>query len=215
MATLKSRDLRRDLGGRDAYTPTSLMIDYTENQVREEYRRMREQLRRNVRSIEKSEEFPDAQIVRAFKDQFPTASTLSGKEVALKLSQLETVMTASTSTLTGLRKSRNETIETFQDRGYTEINAHNFNDFTRFMEATRSLALGILRYSYSKQGLAVGQDRNKRLDMFQLAKQKGISINSLIKDFKFYSGHLDEIKQLPDRSKGRLLGIKSIRKMLI
>ena len=214
MATLKSRDLRRDLGGRDAYTPTSLMMNYSEDQVREEYRRIREMLRRNVRTIEKSGEFPDAQIVRAYQSQFPTASSLSGKQVALKLSQLETVMTASTSTLTGLRKSRNDTIETFQDRGYTEINASNFSDFTRFMEATRSLAISILRYSYTKAGLATGEDRNKRLEMFQVAKQKGISINSLIRDFRFYSGHLDELKQLPDRPKGRALGIKSIRKML-
>ena len=214
MPAYKARDLRRDLGGRDAYTPTSLMLDHTETEVRNEYKRMREMMRRNVRDIEASGEFPDAQVVRAYETQFPAQSQLSAKEVALKLSQLETVMSSANSTLSGLKRSRRDIIETFQDRGYSEINQENFGDFTKFMGATRSLALSILRYKYTKEGNAVGEDRNKRLEMFQTAQKKGISINSLIRDFRFYSSHLDEIKQLPDRQSGRKLGIKSIRKML-
>ena len=216
MATYPAREFQRKLGGRDAYAPTALMelAETNEGVVREEYRRLREQLRRNVRTIERSEEFPDAQIVKTYTDQFPPASELSGQWLAMKLSQLETVMSAPTSTLTGLRRTRRDIIETLQDRGYTEINKSNYMDFMRFMEATRSLALSILRYRYTKEGVAVGEDRNKRLEMFQIAQEKGISINSLIRDFRFYSGHLDELKLLPDRPAGRKLGIKSIRKRL-
>ena len=207
------REINRQLGDHDDYNPVSLFRNYSEEELTEEYNRMRRNLNRNINRIEKSGEFEDAQVISARED-FAPASRYSKQELAMKLSELENVLSANTSTLTGLREQRAKVIDTLKDRGYDSVNKANFRDFVKFMESTRTLALSLLRYRYTRAGVPTGEDRNVRLELFSAAQSKGISINSITKDFKFYLNHLDEIKKLPDRPKGRKLGIKSIKKML-
>ena len=201
-------------GTRSNYTPYILGRDYTEQQLRDEYRRMRRALQQRVRRVAASGEFPENSAARTLS-RFPAPSSIETKgQIALKLSDLESVLSRGATTLTGLREMREETLKTLRDRGYTNINRENIGDFTRFMESTRSLALSILRYSYDRYGRAQGADRNKRLELFNLAQSKGITTASLIRDFRYYTNHMDELQQLPDRPTGRRLGIKSIRKLL-
>lgn len=205
------RRLSRD-GGRSDYTPYVLERDFTEEQLREEYRRMRRNLQDRVRRIERSGEFPDSATSRALS-RFDAPGSLTKAQLAMQLSDIEQVLSRQTSSLSGLRRERTEMIETFHDRGYKNINKSNINDFTRFMESTRTLTLSILRYRYER-GRAAGEDRNKRLELFNTAMAKGISPNALIRDFRFFVQHVDELKQLPDRKSGRKLGTKSIRRIL-
>lgn len=209
------RDFRHALGDPETYTPTSLVEMYSPEAVQKEYARMRKNLMRNIDRIKASGEFPDVDIVRSIK-QFEPATAYKGDplKMAMKLSQLEKVMSANTSTLTGLKEQRSDVIETLQDRGYRNINKGNYGDFVRFMESTRSIALTILRYRYDKFGRPEGEDRNKRLELFNAAQQKGISMNAITKDFDYFVKHIDEIKKLPDRHTKRKLGTKAIRNLL-
>lgn len=210
-------NLRRDFGSRSAYSPINLVEEHTDEEIRAEYKRMRENLRRNVRRIVRSGEFDDVEIIKEL-DRFEPVSDLSDRstdDMAFKLAELESIMSSNRSTLTGLRRERREAIETLRDEGYTGINKSNYLDFYKFLESTRSLTTTILQYSYDKYGRAVGADRNKRKELFNTAVKKGISVNSLIRDFRFYVDHADELKELPDRDPGRRkLGSKSIRRML-
>lgn len=207
------RDIRRDLGDRNEYTPTRLAFDYPEDAVRKEYMRMRNDLRRNIARIEKSGQFPDAQVLRTMT-QFPPQSKLDREHVAFKLAQLETVLSRNESSLSGLLHQRREAVETLQDRGYSFITKANYNEFAQFMNSTEAIAFSILKYEITSTGQRVGEDRNKRLEMFNTAKQKGISISALTKDFRFFAEHLQEIKQLPDRKSGRLLGSRAVKNRL-
>ena len=207
------REIRRDLGNHDDYNPLNLSRNYDISQLRAEYSRMRDNLRRNVGRIEKSGEFPTVQVLKEYSN-FGPAGKYDQLQLAMKLSELESVLSANTSTLTGLKEQRKEVISTLQDRGFTNINKSNFTDYIKFMDSTRVLALSIMRYSYNRYGQAVGADRNKRLELFNLGQAKRITTNSLIKDFRFYMSHLDEIEKLPDRKKGRKLGIKAIKNRL-
>lgn len=207
------RDIRRDLGDRNEYTPTRLAFDYPEDAVRKEYMRMRNDLRRNIARIEKSGQFPDAQVLRTMT-QFPPQSKLDREHVAFKLSQLETVLSRNESSLSGLLHQRREAVETLQDRGYSFITKANYNEFAQFMNSTDAIAFSILKYEITSTGQRVGEDRNKRLEMFNTAKQKGISISALTKDFRFFAEHLQEIKQLPDRKSGRPLGSRAVKNRL-
>ena len=206
--------ISRRLGGgsRSEYTPYNLMEHYSEDQLIEEYRRMRETLRGRIRRIEKSGEFPDSYAKRSL-DRFVPPGQLSKGQLAMHLSELESMLNRQTSTLTGLREERSSLVETFQDRGFTNITKENIREFTKFMNATQSVALSVLRYQYVR-GRAVGADRNKRLQLFNTAQKKGISVNALIRDFRFYVKNIDEISKLPDRATGRKLGTATIRKML-
>lgn len=207
------RDIKRNLGEHSDYMPTRLANDFSEEDVRKEYMRMRDILRKNIKRIEESGEFPDAEILRSFS-QFPAQSKLDRLHVAMKLSQLDTVLSRSESSLTGLKNQRQAAVETLQDRGYKFINTANYGEFVQFMNSTSALAFSILRYEITPTGQRVGADRNKRLEMFNTAKEKNISIKALTRDFRFFANHLQEIKELPNNPTGRPLGSKSIKKRL-
>lgn len=209
-------NLRRDFGDRSDYAPVNLVEEHSDAEIRAEYARMRENLRRNIRRIERSGEFEGTEISRTLSRFDPASklADLSKEQMAMKLAELESVMSANTSTLTGLRRQRSEAIETLRDRGYTNISKSNYLEFYHFLESTRSIALSIMAYKYDRYGRATGADRNKRLELFDTAIQKGISIKNVEANFRFYMKHLDELKTLPDRDSGRKLGTKSIRKML-
>lgn len=207
------REIKRRLGSHEDYNPVTLAKRFSEDAVRREYTRMREALRKNVSRIRKSGEFADAQIIKTYEDSLP-ASQMSHYEVVNALSHLEQAMSANVASLAGLREQRRMTIETLRDRGYEGINASNYKEFIRYMEATRSIALSVMRYKYNRRGIAVGDDRNRRLELFDMAQRKGISTNALINDFRFYNKHADEIDQLPDRSSGRKLGTKKVRRLI-
>lgn len=207
------RRIKRNLGEHEDYNALYLAKHFDRATLAAEYTRMREALRKNVARIKASGEFPDAQIIKTYQELEP-ARALSDFDLVRSLSYLEAAMSANTASLAGLREQQRETIETLQDRGYSEITKANYKDFIRFMESTRSIALSIMRYRYNDRGLAEGEDRNKRLEMFNLAQRKNISTNALIRDFRFYQKHMDEIDQLPDVSRGRKLGTKKIRQLL-
>lgn len=207
------RNIKRSLGSHEEYNPVSLARYHTQEELEKEYTRMRENLRKNVDRIKKSE-FGDAAIVKAYQEFDPARSYGSKQELAMKLSRLEALSSMNASTLTGLRVERANILETLQDRGYTAITKKNFSSFTKFMDSTRSLALSILRYRYTRRGIAVGADRNKRLELFNIAQRKGISDAAITKDFRFFVNHIDELSKLPDRAKGRAMGARTVRKLL-
>lgn len=207
------RNIKRNFGEHEDYSPIALARYHTEEELQAEYKRMRENLRKNIGRIRKSGEFEDAQILKTYSE-FETPRNYTKEQLARKLSRLEGLLSANTATLTGLREQRREVIETLQDRGYKAINKENFADFTRFMDSTRALALSVLRYKYSSFGTAQGEDRNKRLELFNAAQRKGITTNALISDFTFFVKHVDEIKQLPDRPHGRKMGARTVRKLI-
>lgn len=207
------RKIKRNLGEHEDYSPLKLAREHDRDELIKEYNRMREALRKNVQRIRQSGEFPDASIIKTYQDSLP-ASALNDNQLALSLSRIEMAMSADLASLAGLRRQQEQTIETLQERGYAGITKANFKDFTRFMESTRTIALATMRYKYTRRGVATGEDRNRRLELFNMAQQKNISTNALIRDFRFYVKHQDEIDKLPDREGGRKLGTKKIRELL-
>lgn len=200
-------------GSRSEYTPYNLSRNYTEDQLRSEYRRLRRSLQSRVRYIEKSGEFPDSSAAKTLS-RFSAPSTYDKTQLSLKLSELENILNKDTTTLTGLRAAEREVIETLQDRGFSNIDRSNIRNFTRFMESTRSLAYSIMQYKVSKAGIASGPDKKTRLEIFNTAQRKGITTNALIRDFRYFYTHKDELSQLPDRPTGRRIGIKTVKRLL-
>ena len=208
------RDFKRNLGNHDHYNPYSLAKTHTEDELRQEYTRLRDNLRRNVSRTKADPDFQDAQIVKTYQRFAKPSELTDTRSLAMALSDLEGVMSSQLSTLSGLKAQRESVLDTLQTRGYTEITKKNFSQFTAFMESTKALAFSILRYKIDKKGRRVGEDRNKRLELFTLAQQKGLTNQAIISDFKFFVQHIDELKQLPDRPDGRKMGARTARKAL-
>lgn len=209
------REFKHNLGDPETYAPTALVSKYSPEAVQKEYTRMRKNLMRNIDRIKANGEFPDVDVVKSIKEFEPASAYKDDPlRMAMKLSQLEKVLSANTSTLSGLQRQRADVIDTLQGRGYHQINKSNFNDFVKFMDSTRTIALNILRYKYDKYGNPVGEDRTKRLELFNAAQRKSISMKAITEDFEYFINHLDEIKQLPDRKTKRKLGTVAIQNRL-
>ena len=209
MATLK-----RNLGEHEDYNPVSLMRFHTREEMLSEYNRMKDMFRKRAGAIKRSGEFEGAQIVRIY-DEFKGRAPEDDRQLAMKLGRLEGLLSQSTSTLTGMREQRDEAIETFQSRGLQSLNKENWRDFTNFMKSTEAIAFSVLRYRYNTSTQQYeGPDTGKRLEMFELAQQKGITTKALETDFTFFVRHMDEIERLPDRPAGRKMGARTLRRLI-
>lgn len=206
--------LRRNLGDHEDYNPVSLMRFHTREEMLSEYNRMKDLLRKRVGTIKRSGEFEGAQIVRTY-DEFKGRAPTDDRQLAMKLGRLEGLLSQSTSTLTGLREQRDEAIDTFQSRGLKSLTKENWRDFINFMKSTEAIAFSVLRYRYNTSTQQYeGPDTGKRLEMFELAQQKGITAKALETDFTFFVRHMDEIERLPDRPAGRKMGARTLRRLI-
>lgn len=206
--------LKRNLGEHEDYNPVSLMRFHTREEMLSEYNRMKDLFRKRVGTIKRSGEFEGAQIVRTY-DEFKGRTPKDDRQLAMKLGRLEGLLSQSTSTLTGMREQRDEAIETFQSRGLQSLNKENWRDFTNFMKSTEAIAFSVLRYRYNTSTQQYeGPDTGKRLEMFELAQQKGITTKALETDFTFFVRHMDEIERLPDRPAGRKMGARTLRRLI-
>jgi len=209
MATLK-----RNLGEHEDYNPISLMRFHSREEMLSEYNRMKDVFRKRVDTIKRSGEFDGAQIVSNY-DEFKGRAPADDRQLAMKLGRLEGLLTRNVSTLTGLRQQRDEAIDTFQSRGMEGLDKKNWRDFTNFMKSTEAIAFSVLRYRYNTSTQQYeGPDAGKRLEMFELAQQKGITTRTLETDFTFFVHHMDEIERLPDRPAGRRMGARTLRRMI-
>ena len=189
---------------------------YDLNQLQQEYDRMRNIAVRNIERIENSDDFSNSEQVRKkYLFEKSGAEYDNKTNLILKLSEVDDFLTSDKSTLTGLRNIRKKAVQTLQLRGYKGVTNKNYNDFIKYIQSTDSIATSILKYRYdSRTGTYSGQDKGKRLKLFDIAQKKNISINAITRDFSYFIKHIDEIDKLPNRTKGRVLGTKSIKRML-
>lgn len=207
-------NIKRNLGDHYDYNPLKLMHVDREDLIKE-YDRMRRMFQKRVNRLESSDDFNDSDIIQKKQRYERTGRMLTKQELAFILTELEHDLSDERSSLSSLRKIQNKSIETLHERGYKNITKKNYKQFLQYIKATESIALATLKYSYNpRTGRYTGADAGKRMQMFSLAQAKGISTSALVKDFRYFISHIDEIRQLPDRKTGKKLGSKSIRKML-
>lgn len=195
-------DLRLGSGSLDFYNPISLR-SVPEEDLRAEYRRLRKIVRDRFRRIEKSQDFGDSSIVQNFKSLLATpASKIKETDLRSGLSSLATVASSSLSTLSGLRRQRDITIQNFIESGYTGINKGNWGAFQKFMKATQAFRIAYLPYpKRSASAEAVEQARSVRPELFNLQYANNISLSSIQKNFEFFKTNLDRIKELASSGK--------------
>lgn len=224
------REIERRLTNDRSYTIANLK-DIDENALRLEYERMRKQALKDIREIEKDKYFSESQAVKS-KEFFTTKADKYDKpRLIMKLLQADKFLSSERNNLKSLRATQDKAIETLNLRGYTSINRENYNDFISFLESTNTVALSVLRYEVLSSGLRTGADKELRTELFSKAVRKGFPVGKLINafntlgeknislrsfehNFSYFVEHMDEIKKLPVRQSGRVVGVKSIKRML-
>ena len=113
---------------------------YTEQEMREQYARMRKVAQKRLKNLAKSE-FANSKVYLRNKDAFPYTRDINADEIAEYLYEIRNFISARSSSVRGLQGIRREAIESLRagnpETGrapYRFVNKSNFTDFVNFME---------------------------------------------------------------------------------
>ena len=212
-------ELRLGTGELDFYNPISLR-SIPEEDLRAEYRRLRKIAMDRFRRIRKSPDFADSAVLKNNEYLLRTpASKVKESDLRSGLSSLASLTSSHMSTLSGLRRQRDITLENFKEAGYTGITKANWGDFQKFMKATQVFRLAYLPYpKKSASSEAVEAARSVRPELFNLQQSSNISIAAIQKNFEFFKNNLDQIKEAADagllKPKSRPYSANDVRRAL-
>ena len=111
----------------------------TEKEIRAEYSRLRSVARKRIERLGRSE-FNTSQTYLSNRGRFVPLAEVKNKQQAAKLlADVELFVSAKTSSISGLKRARKESIQSLRAHGYNFVNQENFKAFTEFMEEWRDL----------------------------------------------------------------------------
>ena len=174
-----------------------------EKEIRKEYTRLRDILRKRIETINKSE-FAGQGIAGQFPEGLPKLSEIRPEDLPYVLQQFATAIRSNSGSLKGLRKRRKETLESLHESGYTNINAENIASFARFVEESRD------------RGLAKVYGSDNIATMFDEAVALGIDPDDVLKDFNWWKENIDAAEEAAAklRERGEDVTAEGIREEL-
>ena len=176
----------------------------TPQEMRTHYSYLRKIANKRLKNFVGSE-FEDAQSYIKNVGKFVPLSEINNeRELMFKLYEVNKFVRARSSSVTGLKQIRNETIETFHDKGFTWVNKNNIKQFGDYME-----------YMRAKYG-ARQFDSERAAELFSMVETGKVSLNveDVQEDFKFWSKHLEELSRLPKNVSKKIKSSKDFKKAL-
>lgn len=189
----------------EAYYPEALRSGtLTPEEMRSHYSYLRKIANKRLQRFVGSE-FEDAQSYIKNVGKFVPLSDINNeRELMFKLYEVNKFVRARSSSVTGLRQIRNETIETFHDRGFTWVNKNNIKQFGDYLE-----------YMRAKYG-AKQFDSERAAELFGMIQKGnvGLNVEDVQNDFKFWAQHADELSQMPKNVSKKIKSSKDFEKAL-
>ena len=189
----------------EAYYPEALRSGtLTPEEMRSHYSYLRKIANKRLQRFVGSE-FEDAQSYIKNVGKFVPLSEINNeRELMFKLYEVNKFVRARSSSVTGLRQIRNETIETFHDRGFTWVNKNNIKQFGEYLE-----------YMRAKYG-AKQFDSERAAELFGMIQKGsvGLNVEDVQNDFKFWARHADELSQMPKNVSKKIKSSKDFEKAL-
>lgn len=189
----------------EAYYPEALQSGtLTPAEMRSHYSYLRHIANRRLQNFVGSE-FEDAQSYIKNVGKFVPLSEINNeRELMFKLYEVNKFVRARSSSVTGLKQIRNETIETLHDKGITWINKSNIKDFGDYMEYMRT------KYK-SKQ-----YDSKRAMVLYGMVEtgSVGINVEDVKRNYKFWSRHVSELASLPKNVSEEIKSSKDFKKAL-
>lgn len=157
----------------------------TPKEMRKHYSYLRTVANKRLKNFVGSE-FEDAKSYIKNVGKFVPLSEINNeRELMFKLYEVSKFVRARSSSVTGLRQMRNDTIETAHERGMTWLNKENIKQFGEYMD--------YLRAKYGAKQF----DSERAQELFGQAVKKEIDPNEIAEDFGFWRQHADELAEMP------------------
>lgn len=189
----------------EAYYPEALKSGtLTPEEMRKHYSYLRQIANKRLQHFVGSE-FEDAQSYIKNVGKFVPLSEINNeRELMFKLYEVNKFVRARSSSVTGLKQIRNETIETFHDRGFTWLNKNSIKEFGQYMD-----------YLRAKHG-AKQFDSERAAELFGMVTsgKVGLNVEDIEQDFKYWSKHSDELASLPKNISKTVKSSKDFKKAL-
>ena len=189
----------------EAYYPEALRSGtLTPEEMRSHYSYLRKIANKRLQRFVGTE-FEDAQSYIKNVGKFVPISDINNeRELMFKLYEVNKFIRSRSSSVTGLRQIRNETIETFHDRGFTWVNKNNIKQFGDYLE-----------YMRAKYG-AKQFDSERAAELFGMIQKGnvGLDVEDVQNDFKFWARHADELSQMPKNVSKKIKSSKDFEKAL-
>ena len=147
----------------------------------------------------------NSQILRNNKDLINmdvNVNDMTNIELSSLLSRLNKFTQSKSSTIKGYNESRQQTIDSFHEQGYTFVNKKNLDDFLQFLDD----------YKESHDAELYGSD--DAIKYFEQADRLGISSDDLKENMDLFSEYFREIENIDvdelKREKGEDISSKDI-----
>lgn len=157
------------------YTPLGLQVVFQdEKELRKEYSKIRSIVRKRYERIDKSK------VKSKLKERFPIShfkplkDIKDDRELWFLMSELASVYESKSSSITGIKEKRAETIESFKENGYDFVNENNLDDFLEFMNVIKN---------YSESRI---YDSDRAVKVFREGSNKKWNKRKMLQKYKEY-----------------------------
>lgn len=159
-------------------------------EIRKEYTRLRDILNKRIKRIQESD-FKNQGIAGKFPGGLPKLADITPEDLPYMLQQAATALTSKSGSLKGLQQRKQSAVESFRERGYTQINESNFNEFVNFLEEAKD------------RGIAKVYGSDYIVNMYENSQAIGISPDEIMKDFDWWAANIEKAEQAQIRLENR------------
>lgn len=157
----------------------------TDAEMRKEYTRLRAVAVKRLQRFEGTE-YEEAKSYRMNKDKFKKLSEMEDRrELIYLLNDVARFLSAKSSSVSGLKATDRQILETAHERGLTWLKKDNLRQFGEFMEDARA------------KGYAKIYGSERVAEIFGTAYKKGINPEEVKKNFDFWIEHQSELAKQP------------------
>lgn len=175
-----------------------------QNEIKKEYTRLRDILNKRIQRINKSD-FAGQGIAGQFPQGLPKLADIAPEDLPYLLQQAATALNSRSGSLKGLQLRQSETVKSLRERGYTNIDESNIQQFARFMEESRDRGLEMV---YGSDNVA---------SLYDATVAVGLEPEDIMDDFDWWLTHQDEVAEAMERirNKGEETTAADIRRELM
>lgn len=148
------------------------------NEIKKEYTRLRDILNKRIQRINKSD-FAGQGIAGKFPKGLPKLADIAPEDLPYLLQQAATALTSKSGSLKGLQQRQQSAIESFRERGYTQINESNFKEFVDFLEEAK------------EKGLAKVYGSDSVVNLYENTQAMGLSPEEVMQDFNWWAENIE------------------------
>ena len=149
-------------------------------ELKQQYVKQSYEARRRYKQL--ASQFSGSEVVQRRKGDFKPLRQLKGiskADLAKELSDVTRFLTSSSSRVKEYEQVRKNTVQTFQEHGYEDVNEKNLDPLIQFLEDARQRHLATI---YGSEQL---------VEVFQRAQKRGLTREQLLGNIEYWAEHGD------------------------